>query len=175
MGIQRKRDVDTRAETDKPVTFSACNALTRLDITQYTPRNQSGNLNNHHILTLIGSYPQSIAFIVGGGLVEGGIDEFPLAIPAFLNFTRHRNAVGMDIEYVHENTQALGTALQIRVVRLTLCDNPSVRRANHAARRIRDLSRWITEELDDKRSENPEGNCPGIAGKKMNQHGDCNG
>jgi hypothetical protein len=81
----------------------------------------------------------------------------------------------MYIEYIHENTHALGAALQKRVVHLTLSDDLSISGTYHGVKQIRTLARRIAEELDDKRSENPEGNCPGITNKEMYQQGGCNG
>src|SRR3989344_7740166 len=60
----RQIHIDTRAKTDEAVTRSAHDTLAGRDVTQYTPRNQTGNLNHDHVFAVVGANPQGIAVLL---------------------------------------------------------------------------------------------------------------
>src|SRR3989344_1097707 len=156
----RQITIQTRAEADEPVTLALRDALARLHITEYTPCNQTGNLNHHHILARVRAYPQGIALVVPRSLVQGGVKELSPVIPAFHDLAFDRTLVRMDIENVHKNADALGRALEIRIFHLVQDDHPAIRRGEDRRWRSRYCPRRVTKELEGKKAYHPQGTGP---------------
>src|SRR5260221_3454655 len=83
--IERQVDVDARAEADEAEALAACQRGAGLDIAKDAPRDEAGDLHAGHVAPVGRAQPQSVALVLEGRPVQGGVEEAARKVPAFLH------------------------------------------------------------------------------------------
>src|SRR5674476_204203 len=92
-----------RPKTNKPKALSTVQIISRSDVTQDSPGDQTRNLNTGYVGAFRRPKPDGIALILKRCLVYRGVEEFAGVIPDIFHFRANRRTVGMNVEYIHEN------------------------------------------------------------------------
>jgi hypothetical protein len=85
------------------------------DIAEDAARNQPGDLHAGHVAARC-LYPQCVTLILGGSLVEVGVNKAAGAVPATFDLTLNRAAVGMHVEHIHEHAYLQRIAIEVGIV-----------------------------------------------------------
>jgi hypothetical protein len=127
-------------------------------------------LHEHDVFSAPGANPQGIALVFGGGLIERRIQKTAGVVPPVHDLAGHGTAVGMHVEHVHENTDALCPALDIRIVGFVDDDHLAVGGRKHRVRIRLNRPVRVTEKLDHEYQNDPEWRRPYGTGEEVHRH-----